>query len=144
MFNIFFGRQGTTTVNAHKAFARMPFDSIPKVPRVSHDFWNYPSQKLAMKSSVLGPLNIHYQVRGKGEPLLLVHGLMTTSYSFRYLAPLLADRYTLFIPDLPGAGRSTMPQDPSYALPAMAQWLTEFQQALGISGCACVANSMGG
>ncbi len=92
---------------------------------------------------MFGPLRINCHMRGSGKPLILLHGLMTTSYSFRYIAPLLAEHFSLYIPDLPGAGRSSMPQKPAYLPSSLAQWLVEFQQTLDIAGCACVGNSMG-
>ncbi|NNM51699.1 MAG: alpha/beta hydrolase [Pseudomonadales bacterium] len=126
-----------------KPFKRLPFVDIPAKPRIPHDFWQHPAKAVAMDSSVFGPLSINCHVRGTGKPLILLHGLMTTSYSFRYLAPFLEDHFSLYIPDLPGAGRSSMPQKPEYLLTSFAQWLVEFQQTMGIAGCACVGNSMG-
>jgi pimeloyl-ACP methyl ester carboxylesterase len=41
--------------------------------------------------------------------LLLLHGFPSASHMFRELIPLLADRYRLIAPDLPGFGKSDMP-----------------------------------
>lgn len=46
-------------------------------------------------------------VVGTGEPALLLHGWPQTSYAWRAVIPLLADRYTLVVPDLPGFGASS-------------------------------------
>ena len=46
----------------------------------------------------------------KGAPkLLLLHGFPTSSHMFRNLIPLLADRFHIVAPDLPGFGMSDMP-----------------------------------
>jgi pimeloyl-ACP methyl ester carboxylesterase len=38
---------------------------------------------------------------GKGEPLILLHGLGASNYSWRYTVPELAKHYEVFAPDLP-------------------------------------------
>ncbi|MEA3113708.1 MAG: hypothetical protein QOG58_3507, partial [Caballeronia sp.] len=45
-----------------------------------------------------------------GAPkLLLLHGFPSSSHMFRDLIPLLADRFHIIAPDLPGFGLSDMP-----------------------------------
>jgi pimeloyl-ACP methyl ester carboxylesterase len=83
-------------------------------------------------------------VHGNGPPLLLVHGLMTSSYSWRYVLEPLGRRFTLYAPDLPGNGRSDRPLAPRYHPDALADWIGEVQSALGIRGSAVIGNSMGG
>src|SRR5262245_6683479 len=41
--------------------------------------------------------------------ILLLHGFPTSSHMFRELIPLLADRYPVVAPDLPGFGNSVSP-----------------------------------
>lgn len=127
-----------------RPFERMPFDAVPALPRIPHDFYAHKPSQLSMQSSMFGPLQINCHIRGIGQPLLLLHGLMTTSYSWRYLIPLLARHYTVYVPDLPGAGRSSMPLGPPYSPGALARWVIEFQKHQDIYGCACVGNSMAG
>ena len=56
-------------------------------------------------------LKIFYREAGRvGAPaLLLLHGFPTASHMFRDLIPLLADRFHIVAPDLPGFGQSDMP-----------------------------------
>jgi len=51
---------------------------------------------------------IHYQVRGTGEPLVLVHGIGagSSSYEFRYNFDALSEHYKVYAYDLPGFGQS--------------------------------------
>jgi pimeloyl-ACP methyl ester carboxylesterase len=52
----------------------------------------------------LGDGITHYLTAGEGEPLVLLHGIPQTSYEWRYLIPLLADRFRIIAPDLRGLG----------------------------------------
>ena len=50
---------------------------------------------------------LRYYVGGEGPPLLLVHGLGGAASNWSELAPLLAPRRRLLVPDLPGHGGSS-------------------------------------
>lgn len=58
-------------------------------------------------------VRLRYFVGGEGPPLVLVHGLGGAAANWTELAPLLARRHRLLVPDLPGHGGST-------ALPAVS------------------------
>lgn len=55
--------------------------------------------------------DVHYTVKGRGEPLLLVHGVYAgaSSYEYRRVFDLLAERYRVYAMDLLGFGRSKRP-----------------------------------
>src|SRR6185503_19294487 len=89
-----------------RPFQRLPFDALPALPTRPHPYFKVAGQEITVPSPELGSLRIHYREAGSGPPLLLVHGLMTTSYSWRYLLEPLGQHYRLIAPDLPGAGRS--------------------------------------
>lgn len=101
-------------------------------------------RELVVDSTAFGPLPIRYRELGAGPPLLLVHGLMTTSYSWRYVLHELAQDFRVIAPDLPGCGGSGKPLNACYSMESLAGFLLEFQRALGVRGCAVVGNSMGG
>ncbi len=50
-----------------------------------------------------------YEEHGAGDPLLLLHGGLTSSASWREVVPLLATRFRVITPDSRGHGRSTNP-----------------------------------
>ncbi len=129
-----------------RPFEQMRFEDLPEAPRVAHDFGQTRAMEREMKSRPFGAMRVHWREYGppEKEPLLLVHGLMTTSYSWRYVYRLLGARFRVIAPDLPGSGRSDKPRATSYGPEALAEWLGEFQRELGIEGCAAIGNSMGG
>ncbi len=96
-----------------------------------------------LDSRAFGRLDVHYRVHGSGPPLLLVHGLMTSSYSWRYVLEPLGEHFTVYAPDLPGSGRTAKPDAPHHP-DALADWIADFQQQIGIRGAATIGNSLGG
>ncbi|MBQ1767400.1 MAG: alpha/beta fold hydrolase, partial [Aquincola sp.] len=69
-----------------------------------------------------GGLHWHVQVAGQGPVLLLLHGTGASSHSMAGLLPLLAERFTVVVPDLPGhAFTDALPG--SASLPAMSRAL---------------------
>jgi len=80
---------------------------------------------------------------GTGEPLLLIHGLGTSSDDWAVLAPRLARTYRVLSVDLPGHGRSpALSGHPS--VPAIADVLESDLDALGLSRVHLLGNSLGG
>jgi len=67
-------------------------------------------------------------------PLLLLHGFPTSSHMFRHLIPLLADRYHVVAPDLPGFGFSDAPTrvEFKYTFDNLAKVVDRFTQAVGL------------
>lgn len=62
---------------------------------------------------------LHIEVRGSGRDLVLLHGWGLHGGLFRSLAERLAPHFTLHLVDLPGHGRSTMPEG-DYTLDSVA------------------------
>jgi pimeloyl-ACP methyl ester carboxylesterase len=76
---------------------------------------------------------IFYRETGQaGAPaLLLLHGFPTSSHMFRDLIPLLAERFQIVAPDLPGFGRSDIPSGISFA--KIANVIGRFTETVGLS-----------
>jgi haloacetate dehalogenase len=85
---------------------------------------------------------------GSGPPLLLLHGYPQTHLMWRKVAPLLANRHTLVIPDLRGYGDSDKPpggdDHSGYSKRAMAQDQVELMRALGFERYAVAGHDRGG
>lgn len=125
-------------------FQQMPFGALPERPRRPHPYFDAEPVDIDMDSAPFGRIRVHYRTAGSGPPLLLVHGLMTTGYSWRYTLAGLSTVFRVIAVDLPGCGRSSGPVGRRYGIAELATWIGEFQRVLGIVGCAAVGNSLGG
>lgn len=126
-----------------RPFEQLPFHALPERPRLPHRWQDAEARELTLRSRPFGRVRVAWRRYGEGPPLLLVHGLMTAGYSWRYALEPLGRRFTCYVPDLVGSGRSDHP-DRSYHPDALACLLGELQEALGIRGCAVIGNSLGG
>lgn len=126
-----------------QAFRATPFEDLPRRPRLAHGFEKTLARDVVLDSERFGRHRVHVRELGEGPPLLLVHGLMTSSYSFRYVFEPLAKQYRVIAPDLVGTGRSDKPDRP-YTPEALAHWLSELLQALDLQGAPAIGNSLGG
>ena len=90
-----------------------------------------------------GGTDIHYLVRGTGEPLLLIHGLGSSGADWAFQMPVLEPRFQAVVPDLPGSGHSPAPKD-GYAIEATANALWALLDRLGMARVNIVGFSLGG
>jgi pimeloyl-ACP methyl ester carboxylesterase len=76
--------------------------------------------------------DIFYREAGPPDApkLLLLHGFPTSSHMFRDLIPLLADRFHMIAPDLPGFGRSDLP-GPGATFDQIAERIDRFTEVVG-------------
>lgn len=88
-------------------------------------------------------LRWHVQVMGQGPALLLAHGTAATTHSWRALAPLLATRFTVVAPDLPGHGFTEAPPAVSLTVPGMACALAELLDTLDLRPALAAGHSAG-
>ena len=80
--------------------------------------------------------DVFYREAGPAEApvILLLHGFPTASHMFRDLIPLLADRYRLIAPDLPGFGQTKAPPRGTfdYSFDRLADVIEGFTEALSL------------
>ncbi len=62
-----------------------------------------------MPTITVNGCELHYEARGHGEPLLLLHGGMGIGDDWRHVFPSDPPGYRVIVPDLRGHGRSTNP-----------------------------------
>ena len=88
---------------------------------------------------------LHYFLGGpaEGKPAVLIHGLGGAASNWVDLAPLLAERYRVFVPDLPGHGLSTpLPAVPNLAV--FADRVALVAEREGMLPATIVGHSLGG
>jgi pimeloyl-ACP methyl ester carboxylesterase len=92
--------------------------------------------KVSFRKIDVDGFNVFYREAGsKGAPaILLLHGFPTASHMFRDLIPLLADRFHLIAPDLPGFGQSDMPDRGkfTYTFDNVARVIDRFTEVIGL------------
>ena len=114
-----------------------------RAPDWSTDGHDWPNRE-ASRFVAAGGLRWHVQVAGSGPALLLLHGTGASTHSFRDLLPLLARRFTVVAPDLPGHGFTTRPTDPSgLSLPGMAAGIAALLRELAVAPQVAVGHSAG-
>ncbi|MBI2856629.1 MAG: alpha/beta fold hydrolase [Chloroflexi bacterium] len=91
----------------------------------------------------VGGIRTHYVVAGEGPPLLLLHGLGATLIAWAANIAPLAQKFTVYAPDIPGHGESDKP-DLDYRVPTGAKFIRDFMHTLGIPRAYIIGNSMGG
>ncbi|MFZ0731602.1 MAG: alpha/beta hydrolase [Candidatus Sulfotelmatobacter sp.] len=87
---------------------------------------------------------MRYLRSGSGPPLVLLHGLLGYSFSWRFTIPALAPYATVYAPDLLGAGFSDRPQDIDHSMRGTALRVLKFAENLGISSFDLLGTSRGG
>ncbi|MBI4676189.1 MAG: alpha/beta hydrolase [Elusimicrobia bacterium] len=95
-------------------------------------------------AATAGGVRVHVLSAGEGEPVILLHGLGASSYSWRHILPTLGPDRRVLAPDFPGFGRSEQPWDFDYTVDGFTLWLFAFMDSLSIERAALVGNSMGG
>lgn len=63
------------------------------------------------RTAAVEGLKLHYLTAGHGPAVILLHGYTQTSRMWRPIIPLLAEKFTVIAPDLPGIGDSEIPAD---------------------------------
>jgi pimeloyl-ACP methyl ester carboxylesterase len=87
---------------------------------------------------------MRYLRTGSGPALILVHGLLGYSFSWRYTMPALAPYATVYAPDMMGAGFSDRAAGIDHSMRGTAQLLLRFISGLEISSFDLVGTSHGG
>jgi pimeloyl-ACP methyl ester carboxylesterase len=87
---------------------------------------------------------MRYLHDGVGDPLILLHGLLGYSFSWRYAIPALAKIASVHAVDMLGTGFSDRPKGLDSCLRACAERLLRFMDAAGMASCDLLGTSHGG
>ena len=96
-----------------------------------------------METIDVNGIRLAYDRRGKGTPMVLLHGFPLDHHLWDEVVPLLEDQFDLIIPDLRGFGGSST-VDSFYSMEDYASDVAALLDHLGIPKAAIVGHSMGG
>lgn len=85
----------------------------------------------------------HVQVTGTGPLILLLHGTGASTHTWRALAPLLAQHFTVVMPDLPGQGFTRLGDRARCGLDPVAEDIAALCAAEDWTPCAIIGHSAG-
>ncbi len=88
-------------------------------------------------------VKLYYEDRGKGKPVILIHGLTASRRHYRKQIPALSREYRVIACDLRGHGDSDRPKD-GLTLPRLARDISELIAYLGLQDVTLVGWSLGG
>jgi pimeloyl-ACP methyl ester carboxylesterase len=89
-------------------------------------------------------VRMRYLRSGSGRVLVLLHGLLGYSFSWRFSIPALARKLTVIAPDMPGAGFSESSANLDVSFRASAERLLRFLEAIGVHEFDLLGTSHGG
>lgn len=95
----------------------------------------------------VGDLSVFFREAGDAadSTILLLHGFPSSSHMFRDLIPLLANRYHVVAPDLPGFGFTEVPESAKYvySFENLAKTVDAFTEVLGLKSYAILVFDYG-
>ncbi len=97
---------------------------------------------IASRTVETGGVELHYLTAGHGMPLILLHGYAETSLMWKPIIPLLAERFTVIAPDLPGIGDSGIPTQ-GLDMKSAAITIHELAKSLGVQKAEVVGHDIG-
>jgi pimeloyl-ACP methyl ester carboxylesterase len=97
---------------------------------------------VASRTTVVDGLKIRYLVAGSGAPVILLHGYTQTSRMWKPIIPLLAGKFRVIAPDLPGIGDSGIPAD-GLDMKTAAIRIHALAKSLGVQKASVVGHDIG-
>jgi abhydrolase domain-containing protein 6 len=87
---------------------------------------------------------VYLDGRGKGDPILFIHGFGADKDRWGTFLPPFSKRHRIIVPDLPGFGESSQIPSAKYDIPSQAERLHRFTDQLGLDSFHLLGISMGG
>ena len=98
---------------------------------------------ISSRTANVDGVQLHYLTAGHGPAVLLLHGYTQTSRMWRPIIPLLAEKFTVIAPDLPGIGDSSMPADNKIDMVVAAKQIHDLVRSLKIDKARVVGHDIG-
>ncbi|MGC2019662.1 MAG: alpha/beta hydrolase [Candidatus Sulfotelmatobacter sp.] len=100
------------------------------------------AEPIVSRTAQVDGFRLHYLTAGHGPAVILLHGYTQTSRMWRPLIPLLAQKFTVIAPDLPGIGDSEIPKD-GLDMKTAAIRIHGLAKSLGIAKARVVGHDIG-
>ncbi len=97
---------------------------------------------IASRTAEIDGVKLHYMTAGHGPAVILLHGYAETSRMWRPLIPLLAEKFTVIAPDLPGIGESSIPEN-GIDMKTSATRIHALVRSLGVEKARVVGHDIG-
>ena len=97
---------------------------------------------IASRTAKIDGVTLHYLTAGRGPAVVLLHGYTQTSKMWRPIIPLLAGKFTVIAPDLPGIGDSSVPAD-GLDMKTAALRIHNLVKSLGVDKASVVGHDIG-
>ena len=131
----------------HKPELSAPQAPLPEwmsaASRALREVWT-PDAAIEELWQPLAGSHMHYLKAGAGRPLILVHGLMGYSFSWRFTMPAVAPQATVYAIDNLGAGLSPAAEGMDSTVRGTARRVLEFAEAMGLEEFDLLGTSHGG
>ena len=98
----------------------------------------------AASGSCTSQTGLYCEMYGSGPPLLFIHGLGGSSYSWRYMKDPFKQNYQVILIDLLGEGKSPKPKDGNYSIIEQGELIYQFIVEKKLRNLTLVGNSYGG
>jgi pimeloyl-ACP methyl ester carboxylesterase len=105
-------------------------------------FAQTPGTAISSRSAQVEGLKLHYLTAGQGPAVILLHGYTQTSRMWKPVIPLLAEKFRVIAPDLPGIGDSETPAD-GLDMKTAAFRIHALAKSLGIEKASVVGHDIG-
>ncbi len=125
----------TSPASAYGGLFAPTSPSAPEPDRAYHIALSAPGQ---------GTVNLYAEEHGQGRPLLLLHGLGASTFTWRNLIPALARRYRVIALDMKGFGRSDKPFTQAYTPYDHANLVLAFIRKRRLQDLTIIGHSYGG
>ena len=99
-------------------------------------------ETIVSRTAGINGVKLHYITAGHGAPLILLHGYAETSLMWKPIIPVLAERFTVIAPDLPGIGDSAIPAD-GLDMKSAAIRIHDLAKSLGVQKAEVVGHDIG-
>ena len=90
------------------------------------------------------PVKLFYETKGSGAPILLIHGFGASTFTWRRIAPTLAENHKVIAVDLKGFGQSDKPLDEHYSIFDQAKLIKQLIVEKDLKNLVLIGHSYGG